>query len=520
MVDASQAKQVSPQWSPRGDAVYFVSDRDGISNVYRAVLASSELRRVTEVTGGVSGITSTSPALAVASQAGTLAFSVYRNGRYEIETLDEAAALASPVIPTHDAGSHAAVAVASDGTLVRLLGDAHTGLPDIGGFTLTKYDDRLRLESVAPPYVGAVTGGDFGGGLGGVVRASFGISFADTLRDRQLQTFFRVGTDVDDLAAQVAYTNRTGQWNWGVAGGFVPSRFLGARRAIEREADLVTRETANLRYTHQWAGLTAHYHINRAQRVELGAGVRRTGYQWQTMTSVIDAIQRKTVSRTLEEATAGRPVHVAEGEAAFVHDTAVSGPTSPVLGQRLRVELAPALGGLIFADVRVDARRYIMPVRPLTVAVRVQHVGRYGPDAGDTRLTPLVLGLQSLVRGYDLRTFAADECGRSATTCSPLDELTGSRLALFNVELRAPLAGLLSGDLYYGPVPIEVIAFADAGFLWTRHTGAPIERDRFRSVGGGARVNLGGFVFEGTAARPFDRAGKGWTLNVLVSPWF
>jgi len=156
----------------------------------------------------------------------------------------------------------------------------------------------------------------------------------------------------------------------------------------------------------------------------------------------------------------------------------------------------------------------------VTVALRVQHVGRYGPDAGDARLTPLVMGLQTLVRGYDLRTFAMDECGRSATECSPLDELTGSRLALLNLELRAPLAGLLSGDLHYGPVPIEVIAFADAGFLWTRHTSAPVERDRFRSVGAGARVNLGGFVFEGTAARPFDRAGKGWTFGFVISPGF
>ena len=516
MVDGSGAKQVSPQWSPTGEAMYFVSDRDGISNVYRAVLASGELRQVTDVAGGVSGITSTSPALAVASRAGTLAFSVYRDGRYEIETLDTPAAAASPVIPAHDAGARAATAAAPDGTLLRLLQDARTGLPDASAFVSERYDDRLRLETIVPPYVGAVTGG----GFGGVVRASFGVSFADMLRDRQLQTVFRVGTDVDDLAAQVAYSNRRGQWNWGVAGGFVPSRFLGARRAIEREAELITRETAHLRYTHQWGGLTAHYHVNRAQRFELGAGVRRTGFQWQTIRRVIDAVQNKTLSRTLEESAAGRPVYVAEGEAAFVHDTAVSGPTSPVLGQRLRLEVTPALGGLVFADVRADVRRYIMPVRPLTVALRVQHVGRYGPDAGDPRLTPLVIGLQTLVRGYDLRNFAADECGRSATACSLLDELTGSRLGLVNVELRAPLAGLLTGDLTYGSVPIELIAFADAGFLWTRHAPAPTERDRFRSVGAGARANLGGFVFEATAARPFDRAGKRWTLSFLVSPGF
>jgi hypothetical protein len=513
LTDASGAKQVSPQWSPAGDAMYFVSDRDAVSNVFRVSLDSGELRQVTEVPSGVSGITATSPALAVASRAGTLAFSVYLDGRYEIETLDESTAAAAPVAPVGEVAGNAEIAA---GTLAGLLADSRTGLPDASTFVSAKYDDRLRMESMAQPYIGAVTGG----GFGGLIRASFGMSFADMLRDRQLQTIFRVGTDVDDLAAQVAYTNRRGQWNWGVAGGFVPSRFLGARRAIEREAELVTRETAHLRYTHQWAGVTGHYHVNRAQRFEFGAGVRRTGFQWQTITRVIDAIQHKTLSRSLDEAAAGRPVYVAEGDAAFVHDTAVSGPTSPILGRRLRLELEPAVGGLFFADVRVDARRYFMPVRPLTIAVRAQHMGRYGPDAGDARLTPLVIGLQTLVRGYDLRSFALDECGQAATECSPLDELTGSRLALLNVELRAPLFGILSGDLSYGPLPIEAIAFMDAGFLWTRHAGVRAERDRFRSVGAGARVNAGGFVFELTGVRPFDHPTKGWTISLLLRPGF
>jgi hypothetical protein len=511
--DESGAKQMSPQWSPAGDAVYFVSDRDGVSNVYRVALGSGELRRVTDVAGGVSGITATSPALAVASKAGTLAFSVYRDGRYDIALLDAAAAAAGPVVGPEDARADAAPAA---GPLARLLADPRAGLPERSAAAVIRYDDRLRLESLAPPFIGGSTGS----GFGGVLRASIGVSFADMLRDRQLQMIGRVGTDVDDFALQVAYTNRRGRWNWGMGGGFVPSRFVGARRAIARVQELVTRETSHLRYVHQWGKLIAHYHINRAQRFEFGAGVRRTGFEWQTITRVIDASERKTLSRSLEEFPGERPILMGEADAAFVHDTAVLGPASPVLGQRLRLEVEPAFGGLVFADLRVDARRYFMPVRPVTVAVRVEHVGRYGPDAGDRRLTPLVVALQSRVRGYDLRTFAADECGRAATACSPLDELTGGRLALVNLEVRAPLLGLLSGDLYYGRLPIEAFAFVDAGYLWTRRSGAPLEQDRFRSVGAGGRVNIGGFILELAAARPFDRAGKGWMANLLLRPGF
>jgi hypothetical protein len=175
---------------------------------------------------------------------------------------------------------------------------------------------------------------------------------------------------------------------------------------------------------------------------------------------------------------------------------------------------------LLFADLHVDARRYVMPIRPVTIAVRVEHVGRYGPDARDTRLTPLVVTLQSRVRGYSLSSFAMQECGLAATSCSILDELTGSRLALVNLELRAPFFGLFTGDLNYGRLPIEAIAFADAGFLWTPRSGMHAERDRFRSAGAGARVNVAGFVFEVTAARVFDRPDKSWTTSVLLRPGF
>jgi Tol biopolymer transport system component len=517
--DLAPAKQINPQWAPDGAALYFISDRGGTSNVFRAGVSSGELRQVTDIDGGVSGITATSPALAVASSAGTIAFSVYENGRYAIRVLQDCAGcaiVAADALPPRLAPAAISSTAAGESTpitLAALLADASTGLPRASDFPTMEYDDRLRLESVSQPFVGATTGNAFGG----PIRASFGATFGDLLRDRQLQTAFRVGTDVDDFAAQVGYTNRSGQWNWGVTAGFTPARFYGARRAIARDEELITRETTSLRYLHQWAGLAARYHFDRSRRLELGGGVRRTGFAWQTVTRVTDA-DRNVVSRTLDEASAGRPIYLAETQVAFVHDTSVSGPVGPVLGQRLRFEVEPALGGLTYADVRLDGRRYFMPFGPLTVAARVQHVGRYGPNASDPRLTPLVVGLQTLVRGYDLSTFAADECGRSATECSVIDELTGSRLGLMNIELRAPLAGLLTGNLDYGGLPIEVIAFGDAGYLWTRRASGAFERDRFRSIGAGARANLGGIVLELTAARPFDRPGSGWMASFLLRP--
>src|SRR5436190_3512904 len=497
---AGGGKQISPQWAPDGKAVYYVADPDGISNIYRVDLTSGDIRRVTSETSGISGITATSPALAVASSSGKLAVNAYRDGRYEIQTLEQASAESAPIVT---AGVVTKTTTPGTlGKLAHLLSDAHLGLPADTAFSTSKYDDRLHMESISEPYAGAAVGG--GGFVGGVLRANFGITFGDMLRDRQLQVMVRVGTTKDDLAAQVAYLNRKGRLNWGFIGGYVPARFIGARRSIDRGDERITQEYSNLRYTHEFASMLARYNVSRATRFEFRGGARRTGYGWQTLTRVADATTHKLLSSMVQELPGQAPVYLAEMEAAYVRDTAVLGPTSPVLGHRVRLDVQPALGGLTFADVRLDARRYFMPLRPATFAVRLQHSGRYGPDARDARLTPLLLGLQTLVRGYDLSSFALEQCGLRATSCSMIDQLSGNRYALMNLELRAPLLGLLTGNLDYGPTPIEALLFADGAMLWTPHAAAALEHDRFRSIGTGVRANLGGFVLEPTAVRTFD----------------
>src|SRR5258705_4831094 len=318
------------------------------------------------------------------------------------------------------------------------------------------------------------------------------------LRDRQLQTVLRVGTNKDDFAAQVAYMNRKGRLNWGFMGGYIPARFIGARRSIDRGPSLITQDYSNLRYTHEFASMTARYNMSRASRFEFRGGARRTGYGWQTVTRVIDTTSRKLLTHLVQELPGAPAVYLGEMQAAYVRDTAVLGPTSPVLGQRIRLDVEPAVGGLTFADIRLDARRYFMPVRAATFAVRGQHTGRYGPDARDVRLTPLLLCLPTLVRGYELSTVLAERCGRTATSCSMIDQLAGNRFAVMNLELRAPLLGLLTGNLDYGKTPIEALIFADGAMLWTPHPNGPLERDRFSSVGAGVRANLGGVPLETT----------------------
>ena len=51
----ADAKNMNPQWAADGRAIYFLSDRGGITNVYRVTPGSGDLRQSTNVQTGISG---------------------------------------------------------------------------------------------------------------------------------------------------------------------------------------------------------------------------------------------------------------------------------------------------------------------------------------------------------------------------------------------------------------------------------------------------------------------------------
>jgi outer membrane protein assembly factor BamA len=115
------------------------------------------------------------------------------------------------------------------------------------------------------------------------------------------------------------------------------------------------------------------------------------------------------------------------------------------------------------------------------------------------------------MRGYDTGSFSAAECGVSSDgTCPVFDRLLGSRLLVANLEARFPLLALFGAKSLYGPIPVEIGGFFDAGVAWDSQT-RPFRngRDLVRSVGATARVNLLGFaVLQIDYAKPLDRPGK------------
>ena len=79
-----RGRNVSPQWSPDGRQLAFVSDRNGVANIYLYDVPAAELYQLTDLYTGVQGITPSSPVLSWAREADRLAFVYYQKNEYDV----------------------------------------------------------------------------------------------------------------------------------------------------------------------------------------------------------------------------------------------------------------------------------------------------------------------------------------------------------------------------------------------------------------------------------------------------
>jgi hypothetical protein len=510
----ARGKHINPVWDRAGAALYFVADPDGIANVYRLDVARRTFAKLTDVATGVTGITATSPALSFAPAANRLAFSVFRRGGYDIHVLEPGEGR-----PVTTGPATAARLFGDDSRLTRARPPV---IARPSPAPVEPYRANLSLD-----FAGASGGVGMNGRYGAFVGGGIGMLFSDMIGHHNLGVVVEANGGLRDIGGQVTYLNRESRWNWGgaamvrpyVTGGFSQSLAQAGGQTVLINQEYVFRQTdADLR------GL-AFYPFSRAARFELQAGGRRIWFDRQLTTRAFAPTTGELLGEDRQDLDAPSALTLGEAAVALVYDQSVFGPTSPIRGQRHRLEVAPTLGSLRFTTVTADLRRYQALWRPVTLALRGLHVGRYGGDAEDPRLSALFLGYPSLVRGYGAGSFTQSDCGATtAGDCPAFDALLGSRLVVGNAELRFPLFGLFSGQYRYGPLPIEGVLFADSGVAWTAAQSPEFaggDRRFVSSVGAGVRVNVFGYlVGEVAAARPLDRQGRGWVFTVNLMPGF
>lgn len=513
----------SPQWTREG-AIYFIAYPDGVPDVYTLSSEGGTPRRVTRLITGATAITPTSPALSASADGSRVAVVVYRDATYEIHAIEGerlSGMEAAPVRLSVDAGQ-LVPQTRRDADVDQILSSPRFGLPAQAADSVEDYDPSLSLD-----YIGQEFGVTTFNSLGGYVGGGIAFAFSDMLGDHMVSSLLQVNGSFEDFGGQIGYLNRTRRWNWGgfveqvpyVTGGYATGLDTVNGREVFVE-QLVRDRTVDRRVM----GI-AQYPFSRSRRFEVGASVRHLTFNRDIDTRGFSLTTGELLFQDEFDQSLAEPLTLGEVTAALVNDTSLFGATGPILGHRSRFEVTPTWGDLQFTNVIADARQYVMPFTPLTVAGRFLHIGRYGADAESTRLTPLFVGYPSLVRGYDIGSFDFSDCQTFDATCPAIDQLIGSKLMVAGVELRAPLVGLFTGRLEYGPVPAELVGFFDAGVAWDNNTRpqgfGDGTRGWARSYGGGVRVNAFGFaIVELLAARPMDRGNNSWRFVFGIQPGF
>ena len=518
-----KAKNISPQWTADGRSLYFVSDRGGVSNIYRMEFGGPTTQ-LTNLLTGASGITELSPALSVAQ--GRLVFSAYEDNGYTIYALETTEQLAggevqtlpidAAVLPPRKAGAGPVYAAVTNETL---------GLPSeqAAAAPAEEYKPKLGLDFAGQPVV-AVGVDPFG------TYAAGGVSFvfSDMLGNHSLYTGVQATSRFDEIGGNVTYINRTHRWNWGVALDQTPYVYRTFQTGVafpQGVPTYVEQEYRILQVDRSLTGLLS-YPLSRAQRIDFSGGARQIGFSQDLTTRLYDYQTGQQLTEEEESLSDEPNLNLGEASAALVYDTSINGITSPIRGTRYRLEAAQTGGSLTFTGLTSDLRTYLMPVKPFTFALRGLFHGRYGTDAEDYRLPTLYLGYPGLVRGYDESSFESNECPvlDQNVSCPVFDQLLGSRVAIFNAEVRFPLWSVFGGSNFYGPLPVEMAVFADSGVAWGQNNSVQFggsNKEPVSSVGVAMRVNLFGFaVGELDYVRPLDRPERGWLWQFNLMPGF
>jgi hypothetical protein len=266
------ARHFNPQWSGDGEGLYFIADPTGTRNVYSITLSTGSLSQITDVDGGVTGVSPNSPALSVAREAPVRVHRL-RDGRYQLEMRGADVLEGKLVNETSVAGIDVLPPlVRADSVVADMLDDETPDATTVREPRSRAYLPDLFVEAVGQP---SISSG--GGPFGTFWRGGGSLLFSDLLGERKVLTYAQISNRLPDTAFGGQALNRERRWNWGLNAELQPSlRRLPRRRVGDEDGHTaVTRETIYFDRSQLRGGAVA-YPLNQAQRIEFEGGVRHT----------------------------------------------------------------------------------------------------------------------------------------------------------------------------------------------------------------------------------------------------
>ncbi len=531
-------KHIDPHYTPDGRSLYFLSDREGISDIYRIDLETMQTFQVTRLATGVSGITALAPAITLATN-GRMMFSAFEYGGNNIYAMNCAQPCGTEVPRAAQQGVAAAAVLSpgsayGGGSVHAYLTDHATGLPpDSVTYETTDYHASIALDYLGPPSFG-VGASDYGTYLSGGVSAYFG----DMLGDHFIASAIQANGTIKDIGGQAFYLNARRRLNWGASAGHIPYQIPYYPQYFRNSDGTITLEQVLDRIYVDQIGVLTRYPLSMTRRFELNATGTRYSFDREIARVTYNPVGQQITPFERVDTTGPDPINQIEFAGAWVGDNSYFAIWSPISGSRFRFEVAPTFGTLDYTALTADYRTYKF-MNPFTLAFRVLHFGRWGGDSDGLSadslqvVRPIFLGQESFVRGYDYGSIsdnAGIECRPDESTpgsCPVFDRLLGSRIAVMSLEFRIPLLGVSQYGLFNFPfIPTQVSPFIDAGLAWGSGDEVSFEFSRNSqervpvfSAGISARFNLLGFaVLESYYAYPFQRPDKGWHWGFQLYP--
>ncbi len=541
------ANNLNAQFSGDSKRVFFLSNRDGFRNLYEYDLEKSSVKQLTDYFTGISGITEFSPAISV-SRNDDIIYSYYRSQRY---TLYNAAlnSFKSKSVDAQAVNFDAAVLPPMESTGVDII---NSNLGNFGRFEKTvadsmrtvPYKAKFRLDYLANSGVGISTSRFGTGAQGGVVGM-----FSDILGRNQIIANINVNGEIYDAGGMVAYINQKSRINWGFALSHTPY-VTGFRELVpdnipygDGNMDVVDDRTTIIRTFEESIQAFGAYPFNKVHRFEAGGAFSKYSYRVDRMSNYYQGTDGYNVYGYLgsdkkriptDEASnqlgaSLKPFSIFQLNAYFVGDNSIFGLTAPLDGFRYRVGIEQYFGDYQFYALNFDARKYVR-TKPFTFAVRGYTYMRIG-EQGEN-LYPLYVGYPYLIRGYEANSLYNTQ--NSGTF--DINQLSGSKIAVFNFEIRLPFTGPKKlAQIPSGIFFTDLNVFFDAGLAWDQDSkiafksqpngvllpdGRPQERVPALSTGVSLRVNFfGAFVLEPYYAFPFQRKEvKGGVFGLTFAP--
>lgn len=408
------AHDMTPVWSPDGTWLAFLSDRNGIFNLYLMDLHRSDLQnlspgqdpiiRVTNVNTGIVGLTQDTPALTWARETGKLLFSSFSNKGWDIFALDDPVK-AYQVYLAEVGVEEDLIPIKPEDAPPEAVGkkDWIQPLPEEEAVESEAYKARLR-----PDYI-------FGGGGGNeksfIILARIG--FSDMLSNHQLRIGCNFTSVFDESDFLIEYMNRAHRLSYTVV-AFQYDDYLGAYTMENGELQLEVE---------RGVGFNVAWPFDKFRRLELGLEGRMASGDLnqegsETTTELKD---QKLIAPFL----------------AYVHDTTLYTAIGPLDGKRSRIGLYPAFGQMTYLTFVADHRRYWHLTKRSTLASRIMTIGSFGENARIFNIWG-----PGMFRGRE-----SD------------DMLQGTKVALGNVEYRFPLLPQI--NILRGTI------FLDTALVWT-----------------------------------------------------